>query len=393
MLLALSLLGAAAATPYTMLVCDEANSCDDICTSRTDRLNPQWHLATCPNSNDPCNAASIECLSLRYITIDDVVAQYGERQPATVAEKQQQTGLFVSVQTELAGGANEEQAQVEWLHVMAQGVSNVQHWLTEPEGWMGLKSFESKTDDQLHVVFDDQELLVSSILSAADANGIYVRSLMKAFETSPMPDGGDQIGRLVVQMVDADLHAQIAAGAFEPCILLEKLKLGVADNYDHVFFVAANTEYYTSTHSNIHQEAIPGTGLGSINIEDCGGARVKGATVLQPLGQGQMGPFFHEWYHQYAAHMSALHPQLGLGGHWGWVGFPDHRGMLGGFNYLLCPDGSRFSMDASQDPATECGYGPGDTIYISADETEEVRTTTPLNPRRKIPIFNSSGRT
>lgn len=69
-------------------------------------------------------------LSHPHLRADDVVAQYGAREPATAAERADRTGLLVSVQPEIVTGARETgQQQVEWLHVMAQGVSNQQHWL------------------------------------------------------------------------------------------------------------------------------------------------------------------------------------------------------------------------------------------------------------------------
>ena len=369
-----------ATAPYTMLVCEPhaENDCNEFCTSRTGRLHPSWHAPSCPSANHSCDGASIRCSDLKYVTVDDVAAMYGARQPATVAERTQRTALFVSVQTSLAnGGGGNTQNQVEWLHVMAQGVSNVAHWLGPPEGWVGLKSMESKTGDQMHLIMDNEQLLADSVLPGAANNGIHVKSFTKQYETSPMPDGGDQIGSLVVQMVNSTLHTAVAAGNFPACDVLEQLKLGVADNYDYVFVMAADTGFYTSTHSNIHQSAIPGTGVGAISLDQCGGQRVAGVTVLQPLAQGQMGPFFHEWLHQYAAYLGGLSPQLGAGsgGHWGWTAFPDYRGVLGGFNYFLCPNGTKgFSMDPTKDPKTECNpsYTDGDPIFINVDELEQT---------------------
>ena len=54
----------------------------------------------------------------------------------------------------------------------------------------GLRAFESKTGGLLHVTFDDQALLDSSMLPAAAASGIHAQSFTKAFEVDSMPDGG-----------------------------------------------------------------------------------------------------------------------------------------------------------------------------------------------------------
>ena len=137
-----------------------------------------------------------------------------------------------------SGGA--DQQNVEWLHVMAQGVSNNVHWLGPPEGWMGLRSMEQKTGDnsasmageptaasQMHLTMDDEALLARSVLPAAAANGIHVNSFRARYESSLMPDGSRNIGSLVVQLVDAELHRQMSANENVFCSALEKLKLGV----------------------------------------------------------------------------------------------------------------------------------------------------------------------
>lgn len=303
-MLALAALAAAAA-PYTFLVCEEAHSCNDYCTMRTGWANQQWHVASCPHPSEVCNGANIQCSSLRYVTIEDVKAQYGARAAATNDETHGKTALFVSVvasDAELATGADEaSQRQVEWLHVMAQGVSNVGHWLGPPDGWMGLRSLEQMLGGtageagKMHLTMDDAALLQSSLLPAAGSNGVHVNSFSKRYESSVMPDGSNDIGGLVVQISDASLHSAIVTNSRPHCAALQKLALGIADNYDFVFFVAHTSGYYTSVHMAAHQEAIPGTGTGRTWIGGCGGERVKGAVLLQPLSQGQTGPFFHEW--------------------------------------------------------------------------------------------------
>ena len=71
---------------------------------------------------------------------------------------------------------------------------------------------------------------------------------------------------------------------------------------------------------------------------------------------GQSGALFHEYAHTYfvlgGLASSALGTQRQWAGHWGWTAFPDARGVLGGFNYFLCPGdgGEAFSMDPSKDP-------------------------------------------
>jgi len=42
------------AAPYTMLVCDEANSCNDYCTTKTMNRH-DWHVAQCSTWNSPHN--------------------------------------------------------------------------------------------------------------------------------------------------------------------------------------------------------------------------------------------------------------------------------------------------------------------------------------------------
>jgi len=131
------------------------------------------------------------------------------------------------------------------------------------------------------------------------------------------------------------------------------LNAGFGDNYDFIFFHVSGVGYYTSTHMNTHQAAVSGTGTARTWFGNCGSTKTKGVTLMQPLAAGSMGPFFHEFFHQYAVHMGSLHPQLGTdsGGHWGWTAFQDHQGVLGGFNYFYCADGTtRFSMDATKDP-------------------------------------------
>ena len=131
----------------------------------------------------------------------------------------------------------------------------------------------------------------------------------------------------MVQLVDATLHAQIAAGSADFCALLEKLKLGapspllppplpaahrfprgyfagaspkqtgrtrgrpsgVADNYDYVYFMAAGVGYYTSVHMNTHQEAVPGTVSGMIlkcTVRGPGGVTLSSSIALTPPGSG-----------------------------------------------------------------------------------------------------------
>ena len=392
-----------AVDPYTMLTCAESNACGDYCTTRSQSRFPngaRW--GACPTSADPCNAAKIECSSLDYIAIDDVVAQYGSRAAATTEEKSGRTALIVSVQDAVVtgGGGGEVQKQLEWLHVLSQGVSNVAHWLGPPEGWQGLRSMEWMTGDRMHLTMDDHALLASSLpASAAAAHGLHVNSWTKQYESSPMPPGlpPTQIGNLVVQLVDPALKASIVAGNNAFCDALNALYPpaggGLADNYDYIFFVVTGTQQYTSTHMNVHQSAIPGTGTGATALSGCGGSRVKGATLLQPLSQGSMGPFYHEWFHQYAAHMSLLHTQLGAdsGGHWGWTAFPDHRGVLGGFNYMYCANADaslstqRFNMAVSATgitPAQECDPARAASstaaVYISVDESEANLDSPPL---------------
>ena len=197
-----------AVDPYTMLTCAESNACGDYCTTRSQSRFPngaRW--GACPTSADPCNAAKIECSSLDYIAIDDVVAQYGSRAAATTEEKSGRTALIVSVQDAVVtgGGGGEVQKQLEWLHVLSQGVSNVAHWLGPPEGWQGLRSMEWMTGDRMHLTMDDHALLASSLpASAAAAHGLHVNSWTKQYESSPMPPGlpPTQIGNLVVQLVE-----------------------------------------------------------------------------------------------------------------------------------------------------------------------------------------------
>ena len=379
------------ALPYTMLTCAEGNSCSDYCTQRSQARFPasaRW--GQCPSASDPCDASHIQCSSLEYITIDDVVAQYGPRALATTAEKTGLKAVIVSVQDAAitGGGGSEVQKQLEWLHVLSQGVSNVAHWLGPPEGWQSLRSMEQMTDGNMHLTMD-------AAIAEPTASYLHVNSWTKNYESSPMPDGGSQIGNLVVQLVDSSLKASILSGAKPFCEALNLLYpndgSGLADVYDFVFFVVAGGTYYTSTHTNIHQSAISGTGTGATQRTNCGGAFVKGATLLQPLPQAQMGPFFHEWYHQYAAHMSLLHTQLGSdsGGHWGWTAFPDHRGVLGGFNYFYCAAASgglstkRFLMESSGDPATECdasrSAGSTAPTFISVDESEATLDSPPAS--------------
>ena len=50
---------------------------------------------------------------------------------------------------------------------------------------------------------------------------------------------------------------------------------------------------------NTHQPAVGGTGTGAINLGGCGGSRVKGVTLMQPLDLGSMGPLYHEFLHEY----------------------------------------------------------------------------------------------
>ena len=397
-----------AVDPFTMLTCAESNACSDYCTTRSQSRFPngaRW--PACPTSTDACNAAKIECSSLEYITIDDVVAQYGSRAAATTEEKSGRTALIVSVQDGVVagGGGGEVQKQLEWLHVLSQGVSNVAHWLGPPEGWQGLRSMEWMTGGgdvgttpTIHLTMDDHALLATSLpASAAAAHGLHVNSWTKQYESSPMPPGlpSTQIGNLVVQLINPALKASIVAGNNAFCDALNALYPpaggGLADNYDYIFFVVAGTQQYTSTHMNVHQTAITGTGTGATALSGCGGSRVKGATLLQPLSQGSMGPFYHEWFHQYAAHMSLLHTQLGAdsGGHWGWTAFPDHRGVLGGFNYMYCANADatlstkRFNMAVSASaPEQECdptrAASSSAPIYISVDESEANLDSPPL---------------
>lgn len=246
--------------PYTMLVCEPAEcALYDFCTSRTDRLNPAWHAPPCPSETEACDGRRIACASLKYVTIDDVAATYGARAPATDADLTSTTALFVSVQREVASAGSElgraAQQNVEWLHVMAQGVSNEEHWLGPPDGWYGLKSMEAKTGARtpnrghgtggVHLVMDDADLLAASFIEN-DA-GLHVDSFTRAYETSKMPDGSDDIGNLIVQLVDEDLWSAVAGNQFPQCEILERLALGVADNYDYVFFSAAGAGYYTPT--------------------------------------------------------------------------------------------------------------------------------------------------
>ena len=82
---------------------------------------------------------------------------------------------------------------------------------------------------------------------------------------------------------------------------------GLADNYDFIFFHISGSGYYTSTHMNTHQPAVGGTGTGAINLGGCGGSRVKGVTLMQPLDLGSMGPLYHEFLHEYVLYTVCIH--------------------------------------------------------------------------------------
>jgi hypothetical protein len=90
---------------------------------------------------------------------------------------------------------------------------------------------------------------------------------------------------------------------------------------------------------------------------------------------GETGSFYHQWFHQFGINLQQVSPQMGgmhgdIGGggagggvggggggrgggggsvldqhagqigHWGWTAFPDSRGIMGGFNYFYCADGT-----------------------------------------------------
>ena len=117
----------ASAGEYTMLVCDEANSCEGYCTTKTMQRH-DWHVSHCDNFNAPhntnCRGDNIKCRSLKYVTISDVAAKLGERTAATESERTGQKGLFVSVQPSGVvvdgdeGASNESLRQLERLHLL-----------------------------------------------------------------------------------------------------------------------------------------------------------------------------------------------------------------------------------------------------------------------------------
>ena len=64
---------------------------------------------------------------------------------------------------------------------------------------------------------------------------------------------------------------------------------------------------------NTHQPAVGGTGTGAINLSGCGGSRVKGVTLMQPLNLGSMGPLYHEFLHEYVRVRVRVRVGIGLG--------------------------------------------------------------------------------
>ena len=87
------------AKPYTMLVCEEANNCKATCSNKDPKFNyfnrgchatkgtHRWQWSLCRTKNDKCNASKIQCNSLKYKTVDDIIENYGEREPATEHER------------------------------------------------------------------------------------------------------------------------------------------------------------------------------------------------------------------------------------------------------------------------------------------------------------------
>lgn len=220
---------------------------------------------------------------------------------------------------------------------------------------------------------------------------------------APGEEETSSMGGLVLQLVDDAIYKELQRDSVpfsvRACDALEKLANGgLQDNYDHIFFhVTACGSYdhlcysfYDNAHLSVHQPPIPGVVPGT-NLTNCGNLRVKGVTLLRPLRLGERGAFYHEFLHQYAGKIAktisairrpapvATAENSESSSHWRWTAFPDHRGVLGGFNFFLCPDGkTRFSMDARKDPNKECGeYLRTNTtsdggVFISVDVAESV---------------------
>jgi hypothetical protein len=56
------------------------------------------------------------------------------------------------------------------------------------------------------------------------------------------------------------------------CKALQQLATMLEDNYDYIVFVAVGEDgaTYEPVHYNIHQEAVPGTGVGPTSMPACG---------------------------------------------------------------------------------------------------------------------------
>ena len=98
-----------------MLVCDEANMCEQgedhpsLCTmNKPGFVKDKWgcrmgrhnRWRKCESEQEVCNASRIKCNSLKYVTIDDIVETFGEREPSTEQFKKKSKGIFISVQDE-----------------------------------------------------------------------------------------------------------------------------------------------------------------------------------------------------------------------------------------------------------------------------------------------------
>jgi hypothetical protein len=88
------------------------------------------------------------------VTVDDVVATYGERKPATKQEAKGTRGLFISVVDKVVDAESEKSgtsSSIEWMHIMSKLTSDKKPWLNL---WKKNTSFMGMSDNKLNVNFD-----------------------------------------------------------------------------------------------------------------------------------------------------------------------------------------------------------------------------------------------